>query len=76
MPTTVVVPMVDWTGPEGLTPSVLTEVDRSMEGAELEVVVVGQWARWPVELEVFDWLVAGSVAVSGSSLGRNAEVLW
>ena len=42
----------------------------------LDVVVVVQWARWPVELEVVDWLVVGTVAVSESSLGRNVEVLW
>ena len=76
MPTTVVVPMVDWTGPEGMDPSVLVEVDRSVDGEELNAVAMVQSARWPLELEVVDWLVAGSVAVSGSSLERNAEVLW
>ena len=76
MPTMVVVPTVDWTGPEGMDPSVLVEVDRSVDGEELNAVAMGQSARWPLELEVVDWLVAGSVAVSGSSLGRNAEVLW
>ena len=76
MSTTVVVPTVDWTGPEGMDPSVLVEVDRSVDGEELAVVAMVQGARWPLESEVVDWLVAGSVAVSGSSLGRNAEVLW
>ena len=75
-PTTDVVPTVDWTGPEGMDPSVLVEVDRSVDGEELMVVAKVQGARWPLELEVVDWLVAGLVAVSGSSLGRNAEVLW
>ena len=75
MPTTVVVPMVDWTGPEGMDPSVLVEVDRSVDGEELNAVAMVQSARWPLELEVVDWLVAESVAVSGSSLERNAEVL-
>ena len=59
-----------------MDPSVLMEVDRSREGEVLDVVVVVQWARWPVELEVVDLLVVGTVAVSESSLGRNVEVLW
>ena len=45
MPTTVVVPTVDWTGPEGMDPSVLVEVDRSVDGEELAVVAKVQWAQ-------------------------------
>ena len=59
-----------------MDPSVRVEGDRSVEGEELDVGAMVQGARWPLELEVVDWLVAGSVAVSGSSLGTNAEVLW
>ena len=44
-PTTVVVPTVDWTGPEGIDPSVLVEVDRSVDGEELAVVAKVQWAQ-------------------------------
>ena len=76
MPTTVVVPMVDWTGPEGMDPSVLVEVDRLVDGEELDEWALVQEVRWPVELEVVGWLVAGSEAVSGSSRGRNAGFLW
>ena len=49
MPMTVVVPMVDWMGPEGMDPSALVEVDWSVEGEALSVVALMQWARWPVE---------------------------
>ena len=45
MPTMVVVPTVDWTGPEGMDPSVLVEVDRSVDGEELAVVAKVQWAQ-------------------------------
>ena len=45
MPMTVVVPTVDWTGPEGMDPSVLVEVDRSVDGEELAVVAKVQWAQ-------------------------------
>ena len=76
MPTTVVVPMVDWTGPEGMDPSVLVEVDRLVDVEELDELSMVQEVRWPVESEVVDWLVAGSEAVSGSSRGRNAGFLW
>ena len=44
-PTTAVVPTVDWTGPEGMDPSVLVEVDRSVDGEELAVVAKVQWAQ-------------------------------
>ena len=76
MPTTVVVPMVDWTGPEGMDPSVLVEVDRLVDGEEQDEVAMVQEVRWPAELEVVGWLVAGLEAVSGSSRGRSAESLW
>ena len=42
MPMTVVVPTVDWTGPEGMDPSVLVEVDWSVDGEELNVVALVQ----------------------------------
>ena len=45
MSTTVVVPTVDWTEPEGMDPSVLVEVDRSVDGEELAVVAKVQWAQ-------------------------------
>ena len=44
-PTTDVVPTVDWTEPEGMDPSVLVEVDRSVDGEELAVVAKVQWAQ-------------------------------
>ena len=44
-PTTVVVPTVDWTGPEGMNPSVLVEVDWTVDGEELAVVAKVQWAQ-------------------------------
>ena len=43
--TTDVVRTVDWTGPEGMDPSVLVEVDRSVDGEELAVVAKVQWAQ-------------------------------
>ena len=49
MPMTVVVPTVDWMGPEGMDPSALVEVDWSVDGEELNVVALVQWVRWPVE---------------------------
>ena len=45
MPMTVVVPTVDWTGPEGMDPSVLVEVDWTVAGEELAVVAKVQWAQ-------------------------------
>ena len=68
--------MVDWTGPEGMDPSVLVEVDRLVDGEEQDEVAMVQEVRWPAELEVVGWLVAGLEAVSGSSRGRSAESLW
>ena len=75
MSTMAVVPMVGSTGPEVLDPSVLMGVVRLRED-EVSVVVVVQWALWPVELEVAEWLVVGTVVALENSLGRNAEVLW
>ena len=75
MLTMAVVRKVDAMEPEVLDPSVLMEVVRSRE-EEVPVVVVVQWARWPVELEVSGWLVVVTVVALESSLGRNAEVLW
>ena len=75
MLTMAVVPKVDAMEPEVLDPSVLMEVVRSRE-EEVPVVVVVQWARWPVELKVSGWLVVVTVVALESSLGRNAEVLW
>ena len=44
-PTTAVDPTVDWTGPEGRNPSVLVEVDWTVDGEELAVVAKVQWAQ-------------------------------
>ena len=44
-PTTAVDPTVDWTGPEGMNPSVLVEVDWTVDGEELAVVAKVQWAQ-------------------------------
>ena len=43
--TTAVVPTVDWTGPDGMDPSVLVEVDWTVAGEELAVVAKVQWAQ-------------------------------
>ena len=75
MSTMAVVPMVGATEPEVLDPSVLMGVVRLREG-EVPVVVVVQWALWPVELEVAEWLVVGTVVALENSPGMNAEVLW
>ena len=75
MSTMAVVPMVGSTGPEVLDPSVLMGVVRLREG-EVPVVVVVQWALWPVELEVAEWLVVGTVVALENSPGMTAEVLW
>ena len=42
----------------------------------MPVVVVVQWALWPVELEVAEWLVVGKVVALESSPGMTAGVLW
>ena len=39
-------------------------------------MVVVQWALWPVELEVAEWLVVGTVVALENSPGMTAEVLW
>ena len=69
-----VMPVVGSTGLEELDPVVQVGVAVVEEGW-VPVVMVLQWAMWPVELELAERVVVVKVVASGSSPGRTAEVL-
>ena len=70
-----VMPVVGLTELEELDPVVQVGVAVVEEGW-VPAVMVLQYALWPVELELAEWVAVGKVVALENSPGMTAEVLW